>query len=46
MAILKGKFGIGPRDKQKLNLDGETKMCVGMGAPMTNDWIDTNHGHC
>ena len=43
----KMKFGIGPRDKQKLNLDGETETCVGMGVlPMTSDWIDTSHGHC
>ena len=27
MAILKQEFGIGLRGKQKLNLDGETKMC-------------------
>ena len=46
MAILKQEFGIGLRDKQKLNFDWETERYVGMGAlPMTNDWIDTSHGH-
>ena len=33
------KFGIGLRDKQKLNLDRETKTCG------DSDWIDTSHGH-
>ena len=28
----KMKFGIGPRGKQKLNLDGETEMCGDGGA--------------
>ena len=32
MAILKQEFGIGLRDKQKINLDGETEMCGGGGA--------------
>ena len=46
MAILKEEFGIGPRDKQRLNFEWETKKCMGMGAlPMTSDCINTSHGH-
>ena len=46
-AILKWEFGIGPRDKQKLNFEWETKVSAwGQGAlPLTSDWINTSHGH-
>ena len=45
-AILKQEFGIGPRDKQKLNFGWETERYMGTGVlPMTDDWIDTSRGH-
>ena len=39
-AILKWEFGIGPRDKQKLNLEWKTKRYVGTRGTTYDQWLD------